>query len=251
MISTVVVDDEVNLCEMLTTLLKNHCPDVEVVCVCTSAVKALKAIRKYHPQLVFLDVEMPEMTAFQLLDKIKPIGFKLILVCEHDKNTIDAIRYDALDYLLKPVIAADLIKAVEKVSHQLQITSCIPQLEAFLLKVEGRLNLIEKVALPTKEGLQMVAFSSIIYCMSNSNYTNFILKDHQKLNVCRTLKEVESILAGNPFVRVHHSYIVNLNEVKKYIKGEGGSIVMNDSTNINVSRSYKEQFLKKLQPGLH
>ncbi len=187
------------------------------------------------------------MKGFQLLDKIRPMNFELILLSDRDQNAINAIHYGAIDYLLKPVNLSDLKKAVEKTMKQLEIKFRNPTRD-MLQKIYGTAA-IKKVALPTIEGLQMIAMASIIYCTSNSNYTNFILKQNQKLNICRTLKEVESILEGDPFIRVHHSCIVNLNEVKTYVKGEGGTLIMSNGTTINVSRSRKEVLLKKLQPG--
>ena len=245
MIKAIIIDDEIH-CEILTTLLKEHCPEVLILSVCNCASDALQAIKVYEPQLVFLDIEMAEINAFQLLDKIIHFRFELILTSYRDENAVDAIHYGAADYLLKPISVINLRKAVKKTVERLEVAMQQHQLSEVLQKVQEKLNLIEKVALPTIEGLQMVAVKAIIYCMSNSNYTNFTLKDRQKLHVCRTLKEVESMLEGYPFIRVHHSYLVNLNEVKKYIKGEGGSLVMSDNTNISVSRSHKEQLLKKL-----
>jgi two-component system LytT family response regulator len=230
-------------------MLKEHCPDVQVMSVYYSAADALSQIQSHEPELLFLDIEMPEMNAFQLLDKLRPFRFELILMSELPHNAINAIHYNALDYLLKPVGITDLKKAVERSRQLLASKSSNDKLETMLNKMHDKLNSIEKVALPTLEGLHMVSITSIVYAMSNSNYTNFILKENQKLHVCRTLKEVENMLAPHPFIRVHHSYIVNLNEVKKYIKGEGGTLIMSDNTNINVSRSHKEILLKKLLPG--
>ncbi|WP_026260265.1 LytR/AlgR family response regulator transcription factor [Segetibacter koreensis] len=251
MIKAVIVDDEEHWCEMLTALIKEHWSDIQIASVTHSATEALQAIEVYEPQLLFLDIEMPDMNGFQLLDKVKPLCFELILMAYDDHNAVNTINSGAIAYLLKPFGPIEVKKAVEKARQQIETKFSREQLDSILQKVHQKLHAIEKVALPTIEGLQMVAVSSIIYCTSNSNYTNFVLKDHQKLQVCRTLKEAENILEGHPFIRVHHSYIVNLNEVKKYIKGEGGILIMSDNTNINVSRSYKEMLLKKLQPGKH
>lgn len=247
MIKAIIVDDEVHCSKELAMLLKNHCPAVQVVAECNACAQAIEAIQEHKPQLLFIDIEMPELNGFQLLDKIRPLHFELILISDRDQNAIKAIHYGAIDYLLKPVNLSDLQKAVEKTMKQLEIKFRNPPRD--MLQKLYNTNAIKKVALPTIEGLQMIAMASIIYCTSDSNYTNFVLKQNQKLNICRTLKEVESILAGDPFIRVHHSCIVNLNEVKTYIKGEGGSLIMSNGTTINVSRSRKEMLLKKLQPG--
>lgn len=251
MISVIIVDDEVSCSETLSALLKEHCHEVEVVSVCNSAPDALQAVKTYEPQLLFLDVELPDMNAFQLLDKIKLFSFQLILMSYRDENAINAIHYGAVDFLLKPVNIQHLKEAVEKAGQRLESNFQISHVAEVLEKMHEKMMSIEKIALPTIEGLQMVALKAIIYCSSNSNYTNFILKNNQKLHVCRTLKEIESILNGYSFLRVHHSYLVNLNEVKKYIKGEGGALIMTDNTNINVSRSYKETLMRKLQGSKH
>jgi two-component system LytT family response regulator len=247
MIRAIITDDEAHWSAMLITLVKDNCPEIEVLTVCDTATATLRAIPLYKPELLFLDVEMPDMNAFELLDKITPYNFEIILISEHNQHAISAIHYNALDYLLKPVHLDDLKKAVEKARQKIE-TKRSHTLETVLEQIHN-INAIHNIALPTIEGLQMVAINSIVYCASSNNYTNFILKDSSKLHICRTLKQVESLLEGHPFIRVHHSYLVNLNEVKKYIKGEGGTVVMSDNSSINVSRSHKELLLKKFQNG--
>jgi two-component system LytT family response regulator len=245
MTKAVIVDDDVHWSTVLVTLIRNNCPQIEVSAICNSATDALEAIQVHQPELLFLDMELSEINPFKLLDKVSKYDFELILMSDQNKDAISAIHYNAVDYLLKPFDIDDLKKAVDKVMRKIEI-KLSRKLETVLEQIHHN-SLVHNIALPTLEGLQMVAINSIIYCTSNSNYTNFILKDGLKLNICRTLKEVERLLDGNAFIRVHNSYIVNLNEVKKYIKGEGGILVMSDSSSINVSRSYKEQLLKKFQ----
>ncbi|HLG38912.1 MAG TPA: response regulator transcription factor, partial [Chitinophagaceae bacterium] len=161
---------------------------------------------------------------------------------------IKAIRFSALDYLLKPIDREELQRAVQKVTQRLHYP--LPQqMEILLQKLHQPASSIQKIALPTMEGLQMIAVDSIISCSSDSNYTVFLLKNKQKIIASRTLKEIEEMLEEYSFLRVHHSYMVNLNEVDKYIKGEGGYLVMSDESSVDVSRSRKEMLLKKLQPG--
>ena len=183
-----------------------------------------------------------------MLEKLPEISFQIIFTTSYDQYAIKAIRFSALDYLLKPVDREELQRAVQKVTQQ-QNHQLPQQLEILLQKVRQPAPAIQKIALPTLEGLEMVPVDSIISCSSDSNYTIFLLKNKQKLVASRTLKEIEEMLEGYSFVRVHHSHMVNLNEIHKYIKGEGGYLIMSDDSSVDVSRSRKELLLKKLQPG--
>ena len=248
MIKAIIVDDEPYSCESLATLLDRYCPNVKVADICYSGEAGLSAIREQHPQIVFLDIEMPKMNGFEMLEKIPEINFEIIFTTSYDQYAIKAIRFSALDYLLKPVDREDLQKAVHKATHD-QSPPLPQQLEILLQQVRQPLSMIQKIALPTLEGLQMVSVDSIISCASDSNYTIFLLKNKQKLVASRTLKEIEEMLGEYSFLRVHNSYMVNLNEINKYIKGEGGYLIMSDDSSVDVSRSRKEMLLKKLQPG--
>lgn len=248
MIRTIVVDDEPYACQALLTLLEKHCPEIKVEAACNSARQAVEKIRELQPHLVFLDVEMPHMNGFQLLESFSPVPFQVIFTTSYDQYAIKAIRFSALDYLLKPVDAQELKAAVKKAERLL--SSVLPaQLDILLEKLRQPATLANRIALPTLEGLQMIPVDAIVYCMANSNYTAFFLKDKSKLMVSRTLKEIEEMLGEHPFLRVHHSCLVNLHEIKKYTKGEGGTLLMSDGAEVDVSRSRKDSLLKKLQTG--
>jgi len=246
MITATIVDDEPYCCESLATLLARYCPDVRVLDICYSAASALQSIREQKPQILFLDVEMPHMNGFELLEKLPVIDFKLIFTTSYDQYAIKAIHFSALDYLLKPVDREELQKAVQKaLSHE---ANPLPQqIEILLQKLEHPSLGINKVAIPTMEGLHMIFVGSIISCRADSNYTTFFLKNKQKITASRTLKEIEELLEDYSFARVHHSFLINLNEVEKYIKGDGGYLLMSDGTTVDVSRSRREMLLKKLQ----
>jgi two-component system LytT family response regulator len=248
MIKAIIVDDEPYCCETLATLLERYCPQVTVAAICYSGKEALTAIKEQQPQILFLDIEMPQMNGFELLERLPEIGFELIFTTSYDQYAIKAFHFSALDYLLKPIDREELQKAVQKVMQRLQ--KPLPQqLEILLQKINHPTSAIQKIALPTMEGLQMIATDSIIRCESDSNYTIFFLKSKQKLVVSRTLKEVEEMLEEHAFLRVHNSYLVNLNEVSKYVRGEGGYLVMSDDSSVDVSRSKKEMLLKRLHLG--
>lgn len=248
MINAVIVDDEPYCCEALSILLNRYCPQVEVRGSYHSAMDALGAIREKKPQLLFLDIEMPRMNGFELLEKIRDLSFELIFTTSYDQYAIKAIRFSALDYLLKPIDREELVRSVQKVEQRLK--SPLPQqIDLLFQKLQSPTQLFSKIAIPTMEGLQMVAVDNIIHCTSDSNYTILMLKDQQRVIASRTLKEIEELLEDYSFIRVHHSNVVNLNEICKYIKGEGGYLVMSDGSSVNVSRSRKEGLLKKLQPN--
>lgn len=244
MIKTFIVDDEPHCCQTLDLMLKRYCPQVEVTGIYHSAEQALPAIKTTPLQIVFLDIEMPQMNGFELLEELTEINFELIFTTSYDQYAIKAIRFSALDYLLKPIDKEELQKAVQKAVQRLAYP--LPQQIDILLKKLHQPAAATKIALPTMEGLQMVAVDSIISCESNGNYTIFFLKNNRKITASRILKEIEEMLEGHSFVRVHNSYIVNINEIEKYIKGEGGYLIMSDGSSVDVSRSRKEALLKKL-----
>lgn len=247
MTKAIIVDDEPNCCKTLSILLNRYCPGVHVSGTYYNGIEALQAITTSPPDLVFLDVEMPRMNGFEMLEKLPSINFHLIFTTSYDQYALKAFRFSAVDYLLKPIDRNELEKAVQKIEQR----SALPvneQLQILLQKALHPAVIINKIALPTMEGLQMVFIDTIIYCESDDNYTALIFKGKKKIIVSRTLKEVEEMLEDHSFVRVHRSYLVNLNEIEKYVKGEGGYLVMSDGTNIDVSRSKKDALLKKLSP---
>ena len=245
-LKAIIVDDEPYCCEALATLLED-CPDVEVVAVCHNAADALVAIKKFSLDLIFLDVEMPKMNGFEMLEQLPSVNFDIIFTTSYDQYALKAIRFSAIDYLLKPIDSEELIKAVQKVIRRSQKTIS-EQLEILMQKIHQPSTPINKIAMPTMEGLQMIPVDSIISCESDSNYTILLLKNNKKTVVSRTLKEIEELLEEHSFIRVHRCYLANLNEVEKYVKGEGGYLVMSDGTAIDVARNKKEVLLKKLLP---
>jgi two-component system LytT family response regulator len=248
MIKAIIVDDEPYCCESLTTLLQRFCPEIRVIDICYNGVTALKAIKEDSPQLVFLDIEMPKMNGFELLERLGEINFQLIFTTSYDQYAIKAIRFSALDYLLKPIDRDELQKAVQKVVTRLK--NPIPeQIEILLQKLNHPGAPVAKIAIPTVEGLHMILVESVISCTADSNYTVLHLKNKQKVVASRTLKEIEEMLEDFSFARVHHSFLINLNEVDKYVRGEGGYVLMSDGSSVDVSRSRKEYLLKKLQPN--
>ena len=248
MINAIIIDDERHSCDALKMLLDKCCSQqVQLTAICYSGEEGIKTIKELKPQLVFLDIEMPFMNGFQMLEQLPVINFEIIFTTSYDQYAITAFKFSALDYLLKPVDREELNKAVQKVSKKIS-PPVAQQLEILLQKINQPAITIQRIALPTMQGLEFVPVDSIISCSSNNNYTEFFLADKKRVLVSRTLKEVEDMLADHSFLRVHNSHVVNLNAIIRYVKGEGGYLVMTDGSNVDVSRSRKELLLQKLQP---
>ena len=247
MINALLIDDEPNCCEVLALLLEKHCPEVRVVGSCYSAEDALESLSKYKVELVFLDVIMPHTNGFQFLQQLNTVDFELIFTTSYDQYALQAIRCSALDYLLKPVDREELKTAVGKAIRRRQAP--VPQQLDLLVQKLTQPSNNKSIALPTLEGLQLVPLDSIISCSSSSNYTILRIKQLPRLIISKTLKEIEGLLDDHQFLRVHHSHVVNLNEIRKYLRGEGGQLIMSDGSSVNVSRSRKEILLNKLLPS--
>jgi two-component system LytT family response regulator len=249
MIKAVIIDDEPDCCEVLTTLINRYCPEVSIIGVANTPEAGEKlCLNNPDLQLLFLDIQMPRLNGFELMEKLKPVNFGVIFTTSYDQFAIKAIRFSALDYLLKPVDKDELRAAVTRAIDQIN-QPFREQLEILMQSLQGKSGSDSRIALPTMEGLQIIAPASIISCASSSNYTILSLKENQKLMVSRTLKEIEEMLEPYSFLRVHHSHLVNLAEIRRYVRGEGGNLIMSDGSSIDVSRSKKELLLKKLQPG--
>lgn len=247
MIKAIIVDDEPYCCETITTLLED-CNEVEIVAECYNGIDALEAIRKYNPGLVFLDVEMPKMNGFEMLQQLPSVDFEIIFTTSYDQYALKAIRFSAIDYLLKPVDEEELKNAVQKVISRSQ-KPIAEQLEILMQKLHQPATPVSRIALPTMEGFQMIKIDSIISCEADSNYTTLHLKSNKKMVVCRNLKDIEELLEDHSFTRVHRCYVVNLNEVEKFVKGEGGYLIMSDGSSIDVSRNKKELLLRRILPN--
>src|SRR5688572_10285834 len=244
MIKAVIIDDETHCIDTLSMLVDEYCPDVQVLEKCKSPEAGIEAIKKTKPDVVFLDIQMPGMTGFQLLEQFSDIQFGVVFTTSFDEYAIKAIHFSALDYLLKPVVPKELIAAVHRVKQRKKLP--MPeQFEMLQPNYQRNLKAFQQLAIPTVEGFELVHVDRIVFLQADDNYTHVFLKDKKKVTASRTLKEVEEHLQDFAnFVRVHHSFMVNINEVTKYLRGEGGYLVMSDGTSVNVSRSRKEALLK-------
>ncbi|MCB0631919.1 MAG: LytTR family DNA-binding domain-containing protein [Saprospiraceae bacterium] len=244
-IRSVIIDDEAGNRENLHLMLARHCQAVKVVATAASAADGLKIIREYHPDLVFLDIEMPHRNGFDLLEDLPAIDFEVIFVTAFDQYAIRAIKFCALDYLLKPIDMQELKDAVNRVEEQMVKNRQNENLRIFM---QNRLpsNQAKKIALPTADKVDFVDVNEIIRCQGESNYTHIFLRDGSKILVSRTLKEYEHLLEEYNFLRVHQSHLINIAEVRSYVKREGGYIMMSDGAQVSVSKQKKESILRRL-----
>lgn len=241
MITALIIDDEPGARKTLRDLLAVHVPEIQLLDEASNVAEGIAMINRYSPQLVFLDVQMPDGTGFDLLSNLPEINFKTIFVSAFDSFAINAFRYSAIDYLLKPVDATELIRSVEK------LKSSDEQPNQKIKVLLGNRKGIEKIALPSVEELFFVKPDEIIRCQSDNNYTRFFLKTGQNILVCRTLKDYEELLEPLGFFRIHKSDLINLQYLKKYKRGEGGMVTLDDGTQLEVSRRRKDDFLRAIQ----
>jgi two-component system LytT family response regulator len=240
-INAVIIEDEEDGRVVLRSMLQSYCPQVRILQECASSAEGVEAIRNQQPDLVFLDIRMPMGNGFTLLDKVKDQLFQLIFVTAHHDYALQAIRYAALDYLLKPIDPEELKEAVgrcniqppshtrERITHFVENYQC---------------EEITKVILPVRDGYVFVKVDDIIRCEADSNYTRLYLSGGEKQLISKTLKEIEAQLPSRKFFRIHKSHIINVAYLKKYTKGDGGTVTLSDSTELDVSRRNREEFLK-------
>ena len=246
MLTAIIIDDETSSRNSLRQKLTKHCPDIAIIGECENGEEGIKMLEEKKPSIVFLDVEMPRMNGFTMLQQLTNKNFEIIFITAYDHYAIKAIKFSALDYLVKPIEVEDLKDAVEKAVQKIKTPAANERLEILLHNLVNDKKEQHRIAIPSVEGLQFVETSHILYLEANSNYTCFYLTDNTKITVAKTLKDFEELLPASVFMRIHHSYIINKNLVKKYIKGEGGQVIMNNNVVLDVARRKKEEFMKAM-----
>jgi two-component system LytT family response regulator len=244
MIRSIIVDDEQKSRESLKIILEDFCENVTICALCQNVSEGIQAIKEHQPDVVFLDIQMQRETGFDLLTQLNSIDFEVIFTTAHSEYAIKAFKFSAIDYLLKPIDIDDLQNALAKVEHK-QNQNISGRLEHLIQNLRTNTPENYKLALPTTEGLIFVQLNSILYCEASSNYT-IIYTPKNKYIVSRTLKQYEDLLGEHNFFRIHNSYLINLNAVKKYIRGEGGSVVLENDITLDVSKRKKEAFLSRI-----
>ena len=240
--SAVIVDDEHDGAEALGLLVKEYCPQLEVKAVAHTIEDAVAKVTLHKPSVLFLDIQMPTGSGFEVIEQTRQLGYKVIFTTAHEEYALQAIRANAIDYLLKPIIAEELIRAVNRVT--VAGDSKLTELLNMVGQIQTQ-SVSNKISVPCSEGLLFIETDTILYLQADSNYTYFFLAGGKKITASKTLGDIERLLPAN-FVRVHTTYIVNLKKIQKYIKGDGGHVVMDDGATVPVSRSQKQAFLKKL-----
>lgn len=241
MITAIIIDDEPSALDVLHMQLRQFCPEVKVLELCNSGIRGIEAIRQHQPQLVFLDIEMPHVTGFDVLAATAQLDYLVVFTTAYDQFAIKAFKYAAVDYLLKPVDADELIMAVERASRFSQKQDLAGKLSSLLKNLQPS---AQRIALPADNGMQLVNPTDIVRCESDSNYTTIFLLSGKKIVTAKTLKDVEESLAGFSFFRIHQSHLINTAHVVQIIKGEGGSVIMQDGASLPLSRTKKEAFLE-------
>lgn len=241
----ILIDDEVHCAETLEWQLTNFCPTVELIGVFTSPIEGLAAIKAQKPDLVFLDIEMPKMNGFQLLKSFDKVDFGVIFTTAFDQFAVQAFKVSAVDYLVKPIDDDELKLAVEKAENVNAKSAAISV--DFLLEQMQENKLSNRLFLPTLNGLEFIEKEMVVRCESDSNYTTVFFGENDKMVISKTLKEFEDLLPERHFFRVHHSHIINLLYVQKYVRGDGGHLVMKNGNIVPVSRAKKQLLLEYLQ----
>lgn len=246
MIRALIIDDEPKSIKVLSTMLREYCPGVTQVGEARRADEAVMLVRQLRPNLVFLDIEMPSGNGFEILDRLRPVQFELVFVTAFNEYTLKAFRYNALDYLLKPLNIEELQTAVDKAAENIRLKSFNTQLDKFLENLKQVGPAVQKIALPEKNGIILVPVTDIIRCEASRGYTTFILKNRQRVLSSKNIKEYEDLLPEHTFFRLHHSHLVNLNYIRMYHRGRGGQVEMEDGTLVEVAVRRKDELLARL-----
>jgi two-component system, LytTR family, response regulator len=244
MIRAIIVEDEKMSRETLRRLLEKYCPEVEVVAEADGYRKGVEEIRVHHPDVVFLDIQMPDGSGFRLLEEMEDIDFEIIFTTAFDQFAIKAIKYSALDYLLKPVIPQDLVEAIARVARKKAEKTKARNLDVSAKNSESHEDHSQKIILSTAEMIHVINVDDIIRCESDNYYTYFFFVDGRKLLISKTLKENEELLSSYNFIRPHKSHLVNIRYIKSYVRQDGGYILMTEGTRIPVSRRKRDKMME-------
>lgn len=246
MLRAVIVEDEKKSRETLAGLLKLFCKNIEIVAEADDVYSGIKAIETHSPDVVFLDIQMPDGNGFMLLESLKEINFEVIFTTAYDQFAIKAIKFSALDYLLKPIFPDELKAAVKKAEEKISGTHSRAGIQTLLENIKSPVMDSPKIVLSTFDKIHIVNITDIVRCESDNYYTIFHFTEEKNLIVSKTLKEIEELLSGYNFIRPHKSHLVNLLYIKNFIKPDGGSITMIDGTNVPVSRRKRESIIEML-----
>jgi len=245
MLTAIIIDDEAKSREGLEAMLQNMVKDVSVVATADSVASGVRAIEKNAPDLVFLDIEMPKRDGFALFEAFNPINFEVIFITAHEQYALKAFQTTAIDYLLKPIDLDLLVKAVDKVKDKRNLDKVNKNFEVFMNNLKNN-SAHQQIAISSSDGLLFIKIDNIIYLRGDGAYTYFFLKTGERITVSKNLKEYEILLGEYDFFRVHKSFLIHMHEMKKYVRGEGGYVVMSNGDTVDVSKRRKESFMAAL-----
>jgi two-component system LytT family response regulator len=246
--TAIIVDDEPTGQVSMQKLLQWNCPEVDIIGLCSGANEAIQKIRLEKPDLVFLDIAMPGKNAFEMLNEFSTIPFEIIFVTAYHQYMTQAFKFSAVDYLLKPVDEDLLVEAVKRARDRIGMKTGSQQLETFLYNFQNQQQSQKlKLCIPSMKGFQIVYLNDILYLEADSAYTNFHFFDRPIICASKTIHEYETLLEDAGFLRIHKSYVVNMEYIKEYVRGEGGSVILKDGTEIEVSRRKKEMLINKMK----
>jgi two-component system LytT family response regulator len=246
MIKTLIIEDEQKSREMLAAIIQKNCPELQIVGLAENVKEGVRLIQENNPELVFLDISMPDGSGFDLLEQVPGHRFELIFATASDQHAIRAIKYSACDYLLKPIDIEELKVAVEKVISKKKVAPNMENLQFLIQHLKRADENFQKITLPTGNAYEIVNVKDIIRCEADGSYTIFYLTDKRKLMISAGLKHYEELLPESEFIRVHHHHLINMNHVVRFLKEDGGYAVMSDGSKIEISRRKKEAFMEKL-----
>jgi two-component system LytT family response regulator len=247
-ITTVIIDDEFDAVNFLSSIIKEYCKNIEIVGVAHSVEDGKKILKTTKPQLLLLDVEMPDGTGFNLLEEIKDIDFRVIFITAYNHYAIQAIKFSAIDYILKPINIREFLASIKKVSDLINNHAFNQQFSHLMENLKNEKP--TKIGLPQSDGIEFVETAEIIRIKAEGSYSTVFLKNNREILVSKNLGEIQELLVDRHFFRSHNSHLINLRFVKKYVKADGGYIVMENNDTIPVSRTKKDSFLQLMSSTL-
>lgn len=244
-LKAIIVDDEAGSREVLARQLEHYCPEIELLGSARNGADAARLIRETEPDVVFLDVEMGGETGFDLLKNLGEVKFDVVFTTAHEKYAMEAIRFSALDYLMKPILAEELKRSVSRLLRKNTSGERLRHMDALIYNINYS-NSDKKIALPLQNGFEFISLSEVVRCESANNYTLFHLSNGTNLLVSRTMLEFEKLLANYYFLRIHQSHLINLRHVQRYVKNDGNALIMSDGCRLEVSRRKKQELMQAL-----
>jgi two-component system LytT family response regulator len=247
MIKTLIIEDEEKSRDVLLKIIEKNCPELQLIGSASNVAEGVEKIKSLQPELVFLDITMPDGSGFDVLEQVQGYKFDLIFATASNHYAVRAFKYSACDYLLKPIDAEELKAAVSRILQRKTQMPDMQNLNFLIQQLKKADDNYQKITLPTGNAYEIINLKDIIRCEADGSYTNFYLVDKRKIMVSASLKHYEELLPELDFIRVHHHNLINMNHVLRFLKEDGGYAVMSDGSKIEISRRKKDQFMERLK----